>query len=136
MDLGERAEHVKFVIPGSRCQVHQRLRWGVHLRRCTGHQDAGAVTSGERDRRALVGSVRRECTDRLLIYGERHLRSVLAEYERHYHRHRPHRARDQRPPQPPPQPPPPATAPADLTQVRLKRHGVVDGLINQYERTA
>ena len=45
-----------------------------------------------------VGTVRRECTDRLLIYNEHHLRRVLTAYERRYNTHRPHRARDRRPP--------------------------------------
>jgi putative transposase len=31
-----------------------------------------------------VGTVRRECTDRILIIGERHLDTVLTEYTRHY----------------------------------------------------
>ncbi|MDX6433823.1 MAG: putative transposase, partial [Streptosporangiaceae bacterium] len=78
-----------------------------------------------------VGSVRRECTDRLLIYNERHLRTVLTDYERHYNQHRPHRARDRRPPQPPPQ-----RALAELDQVRLKRREVVDSLINEYRNAA
>src|SRR6266496_380427 len=45
-----------------------------------------------------VSTVRRECLDRLLIFSERQLRHVLAEYERHYNRHRPHRALEQQPP--------------------------------------
>jgi transposase len=78
-----------------------------------------------------VGSVRRECTDRLLIYDERHLRKVLTQYERHYNAHRPHRARDRRPPQPPL-----VTASVDLNQVRLTGQEVVDGLINEYKHAA
>ena len=39
----------------------------------------------------FVLTVRTEVTDRMLIFGERHLRSVLARYAVHYNRQRPHR---------------------------------------------
>jgi transposase InsO family protein len=45
-----------------------------------------------------VGSLRRECLDRLLIVGRRHLQHVLATYMSHYNTHRPHRALAQQPP--------------------------------------
>jgi putative transposase len=34
-----------------------------------------------------------EVTDRMLIFGEHHLRRVLAQYEAHYNGRRPHRSR-------------------------------------------
>jgi putative transposase len=45
-----------------------------------------------------VGSVRRECLDRLLIVSQAHLERVLREYVAHHNTHRPHRALEQRPP--------------------------------------
>jgi Integrase core domain len=44
-----------------------------------------------------VGNVRRECLDRLLIIGRRHLEHVVTTYTLHYNEHRPHRALRQRP---------------------------------------
>jgi hypothetical protein len=45
-----------------------------------------------------IASARRECLDRMLITGERHLRFVLGEYD-HYNTHGPHRTLHQdRPP--------------------------------------
>jgi hypothetical protein len=45
-----------------------------------------------------IASARRECTDRILLTGRRHLHHVLSQYVDHYNSHRPHRALGQRPP--------------------------------------
>ena len=44
----------------------------------------------------LVGTLRRDLLDRVLILGGRHLRSVLTEYQAHYNTARPHQGIDQR----------------------------------------
>ena len=48
----------------------------------------------------FVLTIRAEVTDRMLIFGDRHLRSVLARYAVHYNRKRPHRSLELRPPRP------------------------------------
>jgi transposase InsO family protein len=48
----------------------------------------------------FVLTIRTELTDRILIFGERHLRSTLARYAVHYNTQRPHRALQLRPPRP------------------------------------
>src|SRR6478736_638810 len=48
----------------------------------------------------LVLTVRTELTDRMLIFGEHHLRRVLAASAAHYNRQRPHRALQLHPPRP------------------------------------
>jgi putative transposase len=77
----------------------------------------------------FVGTVRTEVTDRMLIFGERHLRPALDEYAAHYNRHRPHRGLGLQPTWPDP-------ALADLTVQRIKRRPVLGGLINEYHRAA
>ena len=76
-----------------------------------------------------MGTLRRECLDHLLIYGEQHLRRVLTEYARHYNEHRPHQSREQRPPQYEP------GQAVDVTG-RIKRSQAVQGLISEYWRAA
>ena len=48
----------------------------------------------------VIGTLRRECLDHLIILNEPHLRAVLAEYVRSYNRERPHRTLGLEPPQP------------------------------------
>jgi transposase InsO family protein len=48
----------------------------------------------------FVLTARTEITDRMLIFGERHLRTILIQYEGHYNGRRPHRGRQLRPPRP------------------------------------
>ena len=76
-----------------------------------------------------VRTARAECTDRMLIYGERHLRSILGEYVGHYNGHRPHQSRQQRPPDRDDQ----ARVPLDLP---VQRRKVLGGVINEYYQAA
>jgi putative transposase len=77
----------------------------------------------------FVLTTRTEVTDRTLIFGERHLRRVLAQYEAHYNGRRPHRGRQLHPPVP-------DHPVADLSPMRVKRRPVLGGLLNEYERAA
>jgi transposase InsO family protein len=129
MDLGDHAEDFRFLV---------RDRAGQF----TASFDAVLASAGitavkipPRSPRAnayaerFVLTARTEVTDRMLILGERHLQSVLAEYARHYNGRRPHRGHQLRPPRP-------DHPVADLSQQRIKRRAVLGGLINEYERAA
>src|SRR5262245_41190407 len=48
----------------------------------------------------LIGSLRRECLDHILLVSEAHLRRVLHEYAQYFNHSRPHQAIDQRVPEP------------------------------------
>ena len=129
MDLGDRAAGFRFLV---------RDRAGQF----TGTFDAVLAGAGievvkipPRSPRAnayaerFVLTARTEVTDRMLIFGERHLRMILAEYEAHYNGRRPHRSRQLRPPRP-------DHLPADLFKERIQRRPVLGGLINEYEQAA
>jgi putative transposase len=79
----------------------------------------------------VIGTLRRELLDRLLILGERHLALVLREYLIHYNGRRPHQSRLHRPPDIETQP---VRDVADLRSVRRKP--VVAGVINEYHHAA
>ena len=76
-----------------------------------------------------VRTVRAECTDRTLIYGESHLRAVLRSYAGHYNGHRPHQSRQQRPPDQDK----PAVTPLDAP---VQRRKILGGVISEYHRAA
>ena len=129
MDLGDRAADFRFLV---------RDRAGQF----TASFDAVLVGAGiqavkipPRSPRAnahaerFVLTARTEVTDRMLIFGERHLRVVMTEYEAHYNGRRPHRSRELRPPRP-------DHPVADLSQVRIRRRAILGGLLNEYERAA
>ena len=84
---------------------------------------------GELIRGAVCGNATPRAPDHLLIYGEQHLRQVLAAYARHYNEHRPHQSREQRPPLHEP------GQAVDVT-ARIKRIHLVQGLISEYRRAA
>ena len=129
MDLGERVEQFTFLIRDRAGQFTATFD--------TVLADAGVTVCKipPRSPRAnafaerFVLTARSEITDRVLIFGERHLRRTLGEYTRHYNQRRPHRALDLRPPR--------SDRPTiDLTHQRIKRRPILGGLITEYERAA
>ena len=129
MDLGERAARFRFLVRDRAGQFTASFDAVL--------ADAGieVVKIPPRCPRAncfaerFVLTVRTELTDRMLIFGERHLRRVLAEYAAHYNTQRPHRALQLRPPRPESPVPEPVHG-------RIRRRPVLGGLINEYEPAA
>ena len=77
----------------------------------------------------FAGTLRRECPGHVLIFGEQHLRNVLAGYAQHYNGHRRHQSLQQEPPQRQP------GNTIDIT-ARIERRQVLSGLISEYRRAA
>jgi len=129
MDLGDRAASFRFLVRDRAGQFTAAFDAAL--------TDAGieAVKIPPRSPRAnayaerFVLTARTEITDRMLIFGERHLRTIMADYETHYNGRRPHRSRQLRPPRP-------DHPVADLSNERIQRRPVLGGLINEYERAA
>ncbi len=80
----------------------------------------------------VIGTLRSECLDRMLIFGPRHLDRVLRDYEAHYNLSRPHRSLELAVPVP--AAPGPGQVPTDPRYVG--RTDVLGGLIHEYEAVA
>ncbi|MFF3933097.1 integrase core domain-containing protein [Streptomyces hirsutus] len=80
----------------------------------------------------VIGTIRREALNHVLVMNEAHARHVLADFQRHYNTHRPHRSRNQLPPDAQDQP---ATV-HDLGSRRLLRTRVLGGTLNEYRYAA
>ena len=129
MDLGERAAGFRFL-------VRDRARqFTTSFNAVSADADIAVVKIPPRYPRAncfaepLVLTVRTEPTDRMLTFGERHLRRVLAQYAGHYNTQRPHPALQL----PPPRPQSPTPEPVHR---KVRRRPVLGGLINDYETAA
>ncbi len=77
----------------------------------------------------MIGTLRREVLDRLLIVNEHHLRQVLTEYLRHCNTTRPHRSLGQLTPAQASTCPP---EPVNLAVHRIRRKQVLCGLTHEY----
>jgi putative transposase len=80
----------------------------------------------------FVGTVHRECLDRMLILGRRHLERILAEYVVHFNEHRPHRSLGQLAPLTMGSP----TPIDDPKPAELRRRDAAFGLIHEYRLAA
>ena len=83
IELGERADRFKFLIRD------RDSKFTAAFDEVLASNGVRIIKAPVRSPRAnsfaerYVGTLRRECLDHLLIYGERHLRRILAEYSRH-----------------------------------------------------
>jgi transposase InsO family protein len=132
MDLGSRAERVKFLIrdrAGQFTDSFDAVFTAEAIRILASPPQAPRANAiCER----MIGTLRRELLDRLLIVNEHHLRQVLTEYLRHYNTARPHRAMGQLAPAQAHTRPPGI----DLAGHRICRKPVLGGLTHEYHAAA
>jgi hypothetical protein len=78
----------------------------------------------------MIGTIRRELLDHVLVLSEGHLRRVLTEWLRHYGYGRPHRALDQLTPAQAEHGPP---TPINLADHRIRKRAVLGGITYEYQ---
>ena len=131
MDLGERAPQFRFLIRDRAGQFTEAFDAvlggaGIEVVKIPPRSPKANAYSERWARTA-----RSEVIDRMLIFGQRHLRAVLDEYVTHFNRHRPHRGSNLGPPDHDDRVMAPVT---DLATARIRRRKVLGGLIHEYER--
>ena len=133
MDLGDRATTLKFLLRD------RDSRFTPGFDAVFAADGIRILTSPPRAPRAnaicerMIGTLRRELLDRILIVNERHLRQVLTTYLRHFNEARPHRALAQlTPTQTEAQPP----HVINLVDHQVHRRPILDGLTSEYQIAA
>jgi putative transposase len=133
MDLGDRATTLKFLLRDR----DSRFTRGFDA--VFAADGIRILTSPPRAPRAnaicerMIGTLRRELLDRILIVNQRHLRQVLTTYLHHFNEARPHRALGQRTPtQAETQPP----HMINLVDYQVHRRPILDGLTSEYQIAA
>ncbi|MEY9912020.1 putative transposase [Catenulispora sp. MAP12-49] len=81
-----------------------------------------------------VQTCRRELLDRTLIWNQRHLLRALHEYETHYNHNRAHQAIQQAAPLR--AVPAPITDPQHITDLDIRRHDRLGGIVHEYQHAA
>jgi putative transposase len=133
MDLADQARTIKFLIRD------RDTKFTASFDAVFSAEGTRIIKSPVRSPRAnaicerVIGTLRRECLDRMLILGRRHLETVLAEYVEHYNSHRPHRSLNQRSPSALDSTPEHTRDP-DLAG--LRRTDRLGGLIHEYRMVA
>ncbi len=131
-DLGTRMESLRFLLrdrDGKYGQTFDAVFHADDLRIITSAPQAPRMSAHcER----VIGPIRRELLDHILIMDERYARQVLKTYEDHCNRHRPHQARDQLPPEVRQH----LAAVHDLDTHSVLRTCILGGLINEYRHAA
>ena len=82
----------------------------------------------------MIGTLRREALDKILVLNEAHLRTVLAEYITHYNTARPHQGIARRVPDDDPDHP--SAKVIDLQSARIRRRAILGGITSEYEVAA
>jgi transposase InsO family protein len=129
MDLDHHADHLRFLLRDRDTKFTATFDTVFTAARIEVIRTPAQAPRANAFAERWVGTVRQECTDRILIANERHLATVLGEYTNHYTEHRPHRALAQRPPNPPSASNPPAAT-------KIKRRQILGCLINKHAQAA
>ena len=129
LDIGQRAASVKFLIRDRAGQFTSSFdavftAEGIRIL-ASPPQAPRANAICER----IIGTLRREVLDRVLIVNEHHLRRVLTEYLLHHNDARPHRSLGQLTPAQADTHPP---EPVNLAEFRIRRKQVLGGLTHEY----
>ncbi|MFF7656610.1 integrase core domain-containing protein [Streptomyces sp. NPDC007983] len=129
MDLGHRASEFDFLIRDRASQFSRSFDMVLASEGIKVVKIPPRCPQANAYAERFVRTVRSEVTDRILIFGRRHLRTVLNEYIQHYNGRRPHRGQQLHAPRP-------DHPVADPSHERIKRRQRLGGLINEYGRAA